>query len=184
MNYIDTIFPLSNFFSATVYQSQDDYFKKTGKAASFNQFQAIKNWYLPIPEGVRPNQIIPITVLAKTETGNYIESNGKFLIEVIPVRASSLPIVNIPPPDFNFTANSYIPIIEPPLKDGFEKDYDVVRSPDGFSMVARNKKLYEEFLKNKDATSSAGTADFQKSVVLTLNKLTSDIELIKKALMI
>jgi hypothetical protein len=92
------------------------------------------------------------------------DDKGIYITELILMLKVDAPIVNIPPKDFNFTQKPFIPKANRPLKDGFVSEYDIVKSPDGFSVVARNKELYAKFLEEKTSPTSGNVA-FETTVL-------------------
>jgi hypothetical protein len=174
MQYIDTLAPLEQFFLVEEYATPEVYFQKTGKIApEFNPNKPIKLWAFT-PETTGPRQIMFDTVAMGEDGAWMYDTEGKYVTELILMLKTEAPQVNIPPKDFNFTANPFIQKANRPLQSGFVEKYDIVKSPDGFSIVARDKAKYAQFLEEKTAA-VGGNPAFEATVLSFLSAISKKL---------
>jgi len=150
MQYIDTIQPLENLYLVKEFPTPAAYFAATGKVApEFDLSKDIKLWEFS-PDLSGPRQALFDVIAQDEETGVWIYTDeGKYVTELIVMLKSEAPKVNIPPADFNYTAYPNLKRVNRPLKPGVIEKFDIVKSPDGFSIVARDKELYSKYLSEK-----------------------------------
>ncbi|CAB4142905.1 hypothetical protein UFOVP434_49 [uncultured Caudovirales phage] len=163
---MDTLELLEGFFLTKEYRTPEEYQKETGLIApAFDESKPIKLWsFIPPPE-MEGRQLLFDALVDGPDGRPIVDAAGVFLTELILLPRAQAPVVNIPPRDFNFTGKPLIPKINRPFKNGFVKQYDVVRSPMGMSMMARDKQKYEQFLKQKDVGSGSGNPEFEEKVL-------------------
>lgn len=168
MQYIETLQPLENLYLVPEYPTPQAYFQGTGKIApEFDITKDIKLWeHTPETSGSR--QMIYDVIAQDEETGVWIyDDAGKYVTELIIMLKSEAPKVNIPPADFNYIAHTNLKSVNRPLKQGVSSQYDLIKSPDGFSIVARNKELYAKYL--SEINSPVGSnPSFENSVLAYL----------------
>jgi hypothetical protein len=174
MQYIDTLEPLEPHFLVPEYATPEEYKKAFNiDPPPFDERKPIKLWTLNAPASTS-RQILFDTV-AVDENGNWLyDAEGKYVTELILMLRTDAPLVNIPPKDFNFTGKPLILKQNRPLRDNFVNEYDIVRSPDGFSVVARNKEKYKKYLETRSSAGGNNPA-FEAQVL-------SDLAAIKKVL--
>lgn len=175
MTYLDTIEVLEKFYLVKEYQNPVAYKLATGKTApEFDISKPIKLWEdTPELSGLR--QVMYDVIAQNEENGVWIyDDSGKYVTELILMLKTDARKVNIPPSDFNYTAHPNLPKVNRPLKTGVSSEYDLVKSPDGFSIVARNKKLYAEYLTEK--TSPVGSnPNFENAVLAYLSAISKKL---------
>jgi hypothetical protein len=174
MQYIETLEPLEPHFLVKEFATPEEYksFYKVDPPA-FDETKPIKLWSWE-PPASNTRQVLFDTI-ALDENGNWLyDSEGKYVTELILMLRSESPKVNIPPKDFNFTGKPLILKQNRPLRPGFVDEYDIVKSPDGFSVVARNKEKYKKYLQTL-ATSGGSNPEFETKVL-------QDLAAIKKVL--
>lgn len=172
MEYIDTLKPLNDCFLAEEYPTPEAYEKATGeKAPEFNVFKPIKLWKVEPPtSAVRQ---MSFTVFAKDD-GTQVRifnEQGFAELDTLVLSRVEASTVNIPPQNFNFTQWPLLKKYGQPLKLSATVENDFVRAPDGFSVVVRDKKLYAQYLKEKQ--NPGANSDFQKEVLEKLDKILS-----------
>lgn len=168
MEYIETLQPLENLYLVQEYPTPQAYFLLTGKTApEFDINKDIKLWE-HTPENVGPRQVLYDVIAQNEDNGVWIyDDSGKYVTEFILMLKSDAAKVNIPPSDFNYTAHPNLRKVNRPLKEGVSSKYDLIKSPDGFSIVARDKELYAKYLSEKNAPAGSNPA-FEASVLAYL----------------
>lgn len=170
MQYIETLEPLEQHFLVPEYATPEEYKKAFNiDPPPFNDRRPIKLWsWNPPADNLR--QVLFHTI-AIDDNGNWLYDNeGKYVTELILMLKTDAPNVNIPPKDFNFTGRDLILKQNRPLRPGFVDDYDIVKSPDGFAVVARNKEKYKKYLESRTAQGGNNPA-FEAQVLDDLSKI-------------
>lgn len=174
MQYIETLSPLEQYFDVKEYPTPESYTKGTGKKCpEFDDTLPIKLWEMhPVVAG--PRQFMFDVIAQDPKTGVWIyDESGVYATELYIMLKSEAPLVNIPPKDFNYITYKG-KIINRPLKSEFIQHYDIVKSPDNFAIVARNKEAYAQFLAEKaakDAPPTSANPAFEKSVMAYLKAI-------------
>ncbi len=168
MTYFDTLTPLENLYLVKEYATPLEYFKATGKVApEFNINKPIKLWEHN-PSSLGPRQVQYDVIAQNEDNGVWMyDDSGKYITELIIMLKTEAVKVNIPPADFNYTAYPDLKRINRPLQDHVSRDYDLVKSPDGFSIVGRNKEMYSLYLSEK-ASPIGSNPTFEASVLAHL----------------
>jgi hypothetical protein len=173
MQYIDTLKPLAEFFRFVEYTSPEEYKKITGMDAPvFDLNKQIKLWFDPAAKGSPRRQVIYDPVIATTANGNWIQTaTGEYETEIWVTVRELAGEVNIPPRDFNYTQYPNLTKAPLPLIEGFLDNWEIVASPGIAVPVARNKKLYAEYLEEKNKTNSGVSKEFETMVLNDLRAI-------------
>ena len=169
MKYIDTITPLESIYLVPEFRSPEEYTEATGLTApEFDINKPIKRWTHKA-DNVSTRQVMYDVIAQNEETGVWIYDNaGLYVTELIIMLKTEASQVNIPPRNFNYTDPKHLnlKIYNRPLVPGITIKVDIVRAPDGMSIVARNKDLYKKYIASINNT--GGNVEFEKSVLASL----------------
>lgn len=177
MKYIETLEPLEPHFVTREYATPEEYFAVTKKIAPpFDPTRPIKMWELPF-DSTPPRQVTFETLAFSEETGVLIrDPDGKYITELVVMLKSELPKVNIPPKDFNYIQFTNLRKTQRPLKANFTDEYDIVNTPDGFAMAARNKAKYAQYVVSQNAPAS--NPAFEATVISYLDAIAKKLGVI------